>query len=190
MISEQVRVSIDGIIGAGKSTLIRSLKSDYVCFEEPVEKWTLLPYMYKNVDDYGTALQFQILLTQFDQYEQFKNISDLVIVERCPWTAKHIFAPFTLNEYSQKVYDDMYEKLAYDVHYFIHLKLDPETAFERIQQRGLFYERNITLDYLDKLYDSYERNLNMPNVFHVDASSNEVERNVRNILQKIRKSNK
>lgn len=186
MFSNMVRISIEGIIGTGKSSLIRNLKDVYVCYEEPVEKWTLLPYMYENVKDYGTALQFQILLSQFDQYEQFKNIKH-VIIERSPWSARNIFAPFILDQASMKIYDDMHKKLTYDVDFYIYLHLDPKTAFQRVQMRGRLYERNITIDYLEKLSQAYEKKLTMTNVYYVDASLTplEIEREVRKILKRI-----
>ena len=42
-------ICIDGIIGAGKSTLIRKLKNNFTCFEEPIEKCCLLPSMYSDM---------------------------------------------------------------------------------------------------------------------------------------------
>jgi len=83
-------VCIDGIIGAGKSTLIRKLKNKFTCFEEPIKKWSLLPKLHSDMERYVVPFQFQVLFSQYDQYLSFKNITDPVIVERCPWTSKNV----------------------------------------------------------------------------------------------------
>ena len=85
---EQTIICIDGIIGAGKSSLIRKLKNNFTCFEEPVEKWSLLPDLYADMKRFAIPFQFQVLFSQYDQYMSFKNINDMIIVERCPQTSK------------------------------------------------------------------------------------------------------
>ena len=85
-------ICIDGIIGAGNSTLIRKLKNNFTCFEEPVEKWSLLPSLYSDMKRFVIPFQFQVSLSQYDQYMSFKNINDIIIVERCPRTSKNVFS--------------------------------------------------------------------------------------------------
>ena len=53
-------VCIDGIIGAGKSTLIRKLKNKFTCFEEPIKKWSLLPKLHSDMERYVVPFQFQV----------------------------------------------------------------------------------------------------------------------------------
>ncbi len=43
-------ICIDGLIGAGKSTVTHRLKKNlYKCYEEPIDKWTLLPNLYNDM---------------------------------------------------------------------------------------------------------------------------------------------
>ncbi len=85
-------ICIDGLIGAGKSTVTHRLKKNlYKCYEEPIDKWTLLPNLYNDMKKYATPFQFQVLFSQYDQYLSFKDCKETIIVERCPWTSKNIF---------------------------------------------------------------------------------------------------
>ena len=187
-------ICIDGIIGAGKSTLIRKLKNNFTCFEEPVEKWSLLPKLYSDMERFAIPFQFQVLFSQYDQYLSFKNINDMIIVERCPRTSKNVFAQMYIDnglfdEASALTYHKFFELLSYAVDYFIYLDVEPELALKRIKTRDRHGEDNITLAYLESLYERYEKQLNQTrNVFRVNANSEieTVELDVRNILRTIR----
>lgn len=179
-------VCIDGLIGAGKSTLIKRLADSYKCFPEPVEEWTLLPFLYKNLTRYGPAFQFQVLLSQFNQKQSFWNTDGLILVERCPWTSRNVFAPLILDDETLRTYDKLYRTLGFEVDFFVYLDVDPIDAFDRIRNRSPV-DSLISLDYLRSLYDSYASNLltGRSNVFVVkDASPDAVEREVRAFLVK------
>lgn len=178
-------VCIDGLIGAGKSTLMKRLADSYKCFPEPVEEWTLLPFLYQNLTRYGPAFQFQVLLSQFNQKRFFSN--SLILVERCPWTSRYVFAPLLLDAETLCTYDKLYRTLSFDVDCFIYLDVDPIDAFHRIRNRSPV-DSLISLDYLHRLHESYASNLLMgrSDVFVVnDASPDVVEREVRAFLAKI-----
>ena len=153
-------ICIDGLIGSGKSTLIQKLSYDYKCFPEPIEEWTLLPFLYKNLTRYGPAFQFQVLLSQFNQWQSFPKDNNFIIVERCPWTSRNIFAPLILDSDSLKTYNKMFELLSYNVNCFIYLDVDPENAFRRIHNRSST-DNLISLDYLRGLHETYRLNLLM-----------------------------
>jgi deoxyadenosine/deoxycytidine kinase len=144
-----VRICIDGIIGAGKSTLIQKLKKDFTCFEEPIERWSLLPSLYSNMKRFVIPFQFQVLLSQYDQYMSFKNINDIIIVERCPWTSKNVFSQKYVDnglfdKASILTYHKFFESLSYEVDYFIYLDVEPELAWKRVKARDCYGESNIS----------------------------------------------
>lgn len=179
-------VCIDGLIGAGKSTLMERLSKDYKCFPEPVKEWSLLPFLYTDLATYGPIFQFQVLISQFIQKQSFPDDDSLILVERCPWTSRNIFAPLVLDYNVLSTYDKFYKSLSYEVNLFIYLDVDPETAFQRIRNRS-FVDNLISSYYLRRLYDSYKRNLlvGKSNVVVVNESSpDQVEKSVRAILTK------
>ncbi|QMS79388.1 hypothetical protein IIV6-T1_147 [Invertebrate iridescent virus 6] len=158
-------ICIDGIIGAGKSTVIHRLKKNlYKCYEEPIDKWTLLPNLYNDMKKYATPFQFQVLFSQYDQYLSFKDCKETVVVERCPWTSKNIFTSLMIENNlfdlsAIDIYNNLYERLSYQVDHFIYIKVDSEMAFERIKKRDRFAEQNISFDYLKSLENKYATSL-------------------------------
>lgn len=158
-------ICIDGIIGAGKSSLIQRLASDYNCFPEPLSEWNLLSSFYKNPLVYRLPFQLQVLISQFKQRQCFPDT--LVLVERCPWTSRHVFAPLLLDPQEFEIYDSVYQRLAYPVHHFIYLDIEPSEAFQRIQSRSPI-DSQISLDYLKQLHERYASEL-VSNVTVLDA---------------------
>ncbi|QNH08553.1 143R [Invertebrate iridescent virus Kaz2018] len=158
-------ICIDGLIGAGKSTVTHRLKKNlYKCYEEPIDKWTLLPNLYNDMKKYATPFQFQVLFSQYDQYLSFKDCKETVVVERCPWTSKNIFTSLMIENNlfdlsAIDTYNNLYERLSYQVDHFIYIKVDSEMAFERIKKRDRFAEQNISFDYLKSLENKYATSL-------------------------------
>lgn len=168
-------ICIDGIIGVGKSTLIENLSSIYKTFSEPLEEWTLLEDFYKNPKKFGAAFQLQVLFSQFNQSKLYKNF-DVVIIERCSYTSKHVFSKMLIEdgiidsvEWSI-VYDGFFKDLAFSPDVYIYLEISPEIALERIKMRSRNCETTITLKYLKSLEKSYKSFINtLDKVFIIDA---------------------
>lgn len=149
--------------------------------------------------EYAAPFQFQVLFSQYDQYMSFKNIHDTVIVERCPWTSKNVFASMLIEDgffdtNAIETYNSFYERLAYDVDHFIFLRVDAELAFERIKRRDRFAEQNISFTYLKSLQTKYEKSLKSRDpstVTYIDGSNaiDQVEAEVKgaivNVLSKL-----
>ncbi|GHV50380.1 hypothetical protein AGMMS49579_03870 [Spirochaetia bacterium] len=152
-------VCIDGNIGSGKSTLIKSLKKSWTCFTEPIDKWSLLPFLYEDMLKYASVFHYQVLLSFWDQFNEFKNINDIVIIERCPWTVKNIFVEMIKHNYMKpymvEAFNDMYNILSYDIDYYIYLDVSTDVAMKRIISRDRFAERNIQRNYIEALHNQY-----------------------------------
>lgn len=122
----------------------------------------------------------EILLSQFKQKLKFPDCGG-VLVERCPWTSRHIFAPLLLNEHELNLYNKIYQHLKYNVQYIIYLDIQPKLALQRIHERSVV-DGKISLEYLQDLNDQYSKNLKTgwANVYSVDAnkSTNSVELDV------------
>ena len=92
-------IIIDGHIGVGKSTLINSLKEEFVDFKvklEPVEKWTLMKEMYEtkdfSIENYLNVSK-QVFQTLIDR-DLNCNVED-VIIERSFLSSEVFIDAFT-----------------------------------------------------------------------------------------------
>jgi len=155
-------ICIDGIIGAGKTTLIKSLNDTYTCFQEPIHQWTLLSNLYSDMKLYAEPFQYQVLFSQYDQYQSFKNVDGLVLIERSSETSLKVFTKLLKDQglFSDEAYS-VYEKfnglIGCKPDFYIYLDLDVRSAWRRIQDRDRFEEQNITFDYLSDLKAEYDR---------------------------------
>lgn len=169
-------VTIDGNIGAGKSSLISQLKDDFICFQEPVEEWSLLQNFYENMPKYSAPFQYQVLFSFHKLYSSFKNIQDKVILERCPWSSKNIFTNLLfesghINQNEYNLYCHFYDKVAFTTDLYIYLKVDSDVAYRRILNRGRTAESSITLEYLETLNNKYNEALKkLENIKIIDAN--------------------
>lgn len=186
-------VSIDGIIGSGKSSLITQLGEHFTCFQEPVHEWSLLQNFYDDMPNYATLFQFQVLFSFHKLYSTFKNVNDKVIVERCPWSSKNIFTSMLIeNGYIQPseydFYCNFYNKLAFTTDLYIYLKVDTDVAYKRILNRNRASERSLKLEYLETLNDKYNtcvKSLQNVHVINANKSLEEVKIEVTNILKNL-----
>lgn len=184
-------ICIDGIIGSGKSSLINELSNEFTCFQEPINEWSLLQSFYDDMSTYAAPFQFQVLFSFHKLYSTFKNVNDSILIERCPWSSKNIFAKMfvdngyiTSDEY--KLYCNFYDKLAFKTDLFIYLNVSTDIAYDRILKRDRASERSLKPDYLDLLNLKYNEALStLDNVVIVDANQplKDVKKNVLEILK-------
>ncbi|AGE55684.1 kinase protein [Acanthocystis turfacea Chlorella virus MN0810.1] len=155
-----VLISIEGLIGAGKSTVLTALKErGFKVIKEPVEKWTFLQKFYDDPKKYSLALQTQILLTFA---EQEIPGDDIVFVERSPAVSRYVFANMLrseglLTDEAMNVYSELYTKLGlWKPDGYIYLDTPVDVCVERQRARGDSYK--ITREYLtdlDKYYNIF-----------------------------------
>jgi len=172
-------IVIDGNIGSGKTTVIRSLKNEYNCVEEAVDEWA--PYLeqfYKDMNKNSLLFQMKVL------QHHMKNKQDIFkIVERSPLSCIHIFGKNLLdnNQLSNldiKLLIDMNTDFGWYPQNIIYINTPPRVCYERIHERSRENEI-IPLSYLesiDKLYNdlyiSKTTNFNIPNIHIVDGTKN------------------
>lgn len=153
--------SIDGNIGAGKSTVLNYLKKQFNLHidEEPIDDWIpFLQDMYKNSKD---AFEFQVKVW-YDrvfnvEYSDKKNI----LTERSGYFQWHVFSKANfkigkLNERQYTILKDLYEKRDFNSDVFIYIRTDPKKCFERINNRNRNCESEINLKYIELLHNLHE----------------------------------
>jgi deoxyguanosine kinase len=104
--AEMTLISIEGNIGAGKSTLIELLKTKFpsvVFVDEPVDVWgtvkdsrgvTILEKYYENQTRYAFAFQMMAFITRVSRLRTAleSNPHSIIVTERSVFTDREIFA--------------------------------------------------------------------------------------------------
>lgn len=164
-------ISIEGNIGTGKTTLLKSLNyKNYKYVYEPVDEWgEWLNLFYK---DKRNAFGFNMKILH-SYHNKLKD--ENIISERSPFTSKEIFYKLALNKrfsshYEYNLYCEYYDLLARIPNYFIYIQTDPEVCLERIKNRKRKEESNISLEYLKELH-KYHENVYNPKNFIVGRGS-------------------
>jgi deoxyguanosine kinase len=157
-------IVVEGPIGVGKTTLARAISdaSGAALMLEDSEANPFLPRFYENAERYALPAQLFFLFQRIDQVAAL-NQSDLFrratiadfMLEKDP-----LFARLNLKDEELRLYEQIYAHLkpqAPQPDLVIYLQAAPETLVERVQRRGVAYERNIPDAYLAGLAETYTR---------------------------------
>lgn len=155
-------VVVEGPIGVGKTSLAQLLAEQVgaqLLLEKPQDN-PFLERFYKDQARYALPTQLFFLfqrinevrdLAQLDMFNA-RTVSDYLFEK------DQLFARLTLDEEEFKLYQSIYQSLALQApqpDLVIYLQASTDVLLERIQRRGLKYERTITADYLAKLSSIY-----------------------------------
>ena len=181
-------ISIEGNIGAGKSTVLKELaKKGYKVIQEPIVEWSYLDKFYENPKKYALAFQVQILLS-FTKYSFPED--EIVIVERSPDTSRSVFAKMlaadgVLTDESIATYNTLYDQLnPWKPDLYIYLDCPIDVCLQRIRRRGDTY--SVTPEYLFELKKYYELFFKYTDFVGVDSNvlPHELTSNVIKIIEK------
>jgi len=157
-------VVVEGPIGAGKTSLARSLGQHFgaeVLLEAPEDN-PFLERFYEDMRRYALPTQLNFLfqrvdqirgLTQLDMFRR-QTIADFLL-DKDP-----LFARLNLSDDEFVLYDKMYSHLKPQTptpDLVIYLQAPVATLIDRVHKRGVGYERKISEQYLARLADAYSR---------------------------------
>lgn len=200
-------VSILGLIGAGKSTLVENLacKSNFIPFREPVESNPFLELYYQDPKRWSYAMQVNLLFERYKQSQEafLRSISgeDTVIDSSIYSDAAFALVQRQSNYFTDKEYLsylNMHKVIASQTAYpdiTIWLELSPEATLERIRKRSRECESSIPIKYLSDLYEAYKVILDKVDghteIVRVDArkSAEDVYKEVSNIISNYKLNN-
>jgi deoxyadenosine/deoxycytidine kinase len=173
--------SIEGNIGAGKSTLIDILKQklyndDSIIFvSEPLDMWqtiqdengvNMLTKFYEDQDKYAFSFQvmaFATRLLKMKNEMKRKPNAKIIICERSLEADYNIFAKMLhddgkIETINYNVYLQFYElyKDEFPTKGLIYINASPETCQTRINTRNRSGEESIPIEYLQKCHEYHE----------------------------------
>lgn len=155
-------IAVEGVIGAGKTSLARALSErlDAALIEEEPEKNPFLPLYYEDPSRYAFQTQVFFLLSRFRQQTELVQ-TDLFrssVVFDYLFAKDKIFAHLTLNEEEIGLYEGLANLLAHRVvrpDLVIYLQNNTDRLMHHIRMRDRSYERNIGYDYIQRLNEAY-----------------------------------
>lgn len=155
-------ITIDGNIGAGKTTILNYLHTNYNIYIdlEPVDKWKpFLDDIYNNKKNY---FNFQIRVWLDRSWIQEKD-NTTIIMERSPYFIRNTFNKYMatnnlINKQENNIIQELYNKtdLIWKSDFYIYIRSTPENCLERIYKRGRENEKEITLEYLKAIHKLHE----------------------------------
>lgn len=190
-------ISIEGVIGCGKSTVIDMLNNDgYKSFPEPINDWTLLSKFYENPSLYAGPIQMQILFSYNKMFHNTLSKHPLAIIERSPWSSRYVFAEMhtrngNISESQQLLYESYYDLVSFKPDYIIYLETSSKIAYDRYLMRNRSSEADMSTTYikeLNEMYDEAIKNTSIDielSIVDANRSIDYVYHNVKNIIDTI-----
>lgn len=155
-------IAIEGVIGAGKTSLAKKL-AEKLSANLVTEEFEENPFLEKFYDDrkrYAFQTQMFFLINRFKQQEQF-NQEDLFtnyIVSDYIFDKDQIFAYLNLTGEELKLYESIFPLLKRDLRQFdlvIFLQASVDRLMYNIKKRNRLVEKNITRTYIRELSEVY-----------------------------------
>lgn len=156
-------VVIEGNIGAGKTTLATRIADEFnarLILERFADN-PFLPKFYNEPEKYSFPLELSFLASRYKQLKEELVPQDLFksfTIADYYFMKSLVFASSTLegDEYN------LYRQIFYIIYgslpkpdIFVYLHLSPERLMINISKRGRSFEKNINVEYLRKIQESY-----------------------------------
>ena len=174
-------ISIEGNIGAGKTTLANKMAQDFNA-KTVLERFAdnpFLPKFYKDQNRYAFPLEMSFLADRYQQISddlaQFDLFKDFIIADYHIFKSL-IFAKVTLAEDEYRLYKTLFDIIYKEMpkpDLYVYLYQSTERLLQNIKRRGRSYEQEIPAEYLDKIntgYLDYIKTQKDLNVLIIDVS--------------------
>lgn len=156
-------ISIEGNIGAGKTTLCKMIAEDFNA-KLVLERFAdnpFLPKFYEDQARYAFPLEMSFLADRYQQFTDDTSQFDLFksfMVSDYDIFKSLIFAKITLQKEEfnlyRKVFNFMYKEVR-KPQIYLYLYQNTERLLANIKKRGRDYEQNIDATYLEKINQGY-----------------------------------
>ena len=144
-------VSLEGNIGAGKTTFLTALAErypEYTIVVEPIEEWTtkygdssILELFYADKARWAFTFQVCAIQTLVAAVKKVSSPKTIIITERSALTSRYVFAQMLkdagfITELEWTLYLRIFDEYALPISGIIYLNTDPELSAQRIKARG------------------------------------------------------
>ena len=190
-------ISIEGNIGAGKTTIIEQLEKQYkdiksiLVVREPVDVWenikdshgeSILAKFYKNPEKYAFSFQIMAFVTRLSLIRKLiKENPDckLIICERSLEADRNIFAKMLyddkmIDEINYKIYMKFYNEYKNDfkLNGLVYIHTEEDICYKRVHKRNRKGEEVVPLEYLKKCKEYHQDWLiNKKNILVINGNS-------------------
>ena len=160
--SENRYLVIEGVIGAGKTSLARMLSerlASQLVLEE-VEENPFLKDFYRDRTRYAFQTQMHFLFSRYQQQRGLRQ-TDLFsekLVSDYLFQKDRIFASLNLANQEMALYEKLVGWLELDVvkpDVVVYLQAHPDVLLDRIARRNRTFERDMERGYIEKLAEAY-----------------------------------
>jgi deoxyadenosine/deoxycytidine kinase len=162
MKSEINYIAVEGVIGAGKTSLVRKLqvRLNATMILENHDENPFLAKFYKNRKRYAFQTQMLFLISRYKQLEDLnqESIFSEFSVADYIFEKDLLFAYLNLDKEELRLYNEIFPKLAQNLRkpdLVIYLRADVERLLANIRKRHRSYEIDIDEQYISDLYDMY-----------------------------------
>ncbi|MFT4805151.1 MAG: deoxyguanosine kinase [Psychroserpens sp.] len=156
-------IAIEGNIGAGKTSLVNKISSDFnakLILERFADN-AFLPKFYAEPQRYAFTLEMSFLADRYqqisDDLSQLDLFKDFMVSDYDIYKSL-IFSKITLPEDEFKLYRKLFYLMYKDIakpDLYVYLYQNTQRLQENIKKRGRDYEQNIDDEYLDKINSGY-----------------------------------
>lgn len=180
-------IVIEGVVGVGKSSLMRILgQKGYVEFEEPVVDNPILDKFYHDRQRYSFPLQVFFLNKRFEHIKKAKSVTNAVMDRSIYGDA--IFARMLnindeMSDEEFEIYVELLENMLEHVQrpkLMVYLEISVDEAIKRIKKRGRDYEQIVERAYWEKLneeYATYFDNYSLSPILKINVDNIDFENN-------------
>ena len=160
--SENRYLVIEGVIGAGKTSLARMLSERLQAqlVLEEVEENPFLKDFYRDRARFAFQTQMHFLFSRYQQQSTLRQLELFSerLVSDYLFQKDRIFASLNLSDRELALYERLVAWLELEVmkpDVVVYLQANPDTLLERIARRGRPYEKDMEREYLRQLNEAY-----------------------------------
>ncbi len=184
-------IAIEGVIGAGKTSLAQLLaarRNARIVLEE-FEDNPFLPKFYEDRERYAFQTQLTFLASRFKQQQRMmnKDLFHQLTISDYIFDKDRIFARLNLDDDELALYDNIYSimsGIAPKPNLVVFIQSSVERLMENIEKRGRDYERHITAEYLSELNESYNHffyHYNQSSLITINATNMDFVNNIEHL---------